>query len=190
MVGAKLLEGELVFLDALERSDVETFAPWWRNLDLVRFLAQDAALPQTPEDELEWFEKVRKDEGTFLFAVRRRDTGALVGTASLFDINWRVRKCVFGIALGPPEIWGKGFGSEATRLTLRYAFSELNLNRVQLFVYEFNERAVRAYKKVGFQKEGRLREAVYRDGRYYDEFVMACLRSEWSESAGVKDAST
>jgi RimJ/RimL family protein N-acetyltransferase len=81
--------------------------------------------------------------------------------------------------LGEPEEWGKGYGSEATRLVLRYAFETLNLNRVWLHVYEYNERGLRAYEKAGFRREGRLRQEMFRDGRYWDTIVMGILRDEW-----------
>jgi RimJ/RimL family protein N-acetyltransferase len=179
MQGAQLLKGDLIYLDALERSDMEIMGPWWRNLDLAQYLSQDAIVPATMEDEMEWFEAQRKDKSSFVFAVRRNDDNALLGSTSLFQINWRIRKCLFGIALGDPTVWGRGYGTDATRVTLRYAFEELNLNRVQLHVYEFNERGARAYEKAGFRQEGRLRQAVYREGRYFDELVMAALRSDW-----------
>ena len=182
--GADLLKGELVHLDALDRSDIETLGPWWTNLDLIQYLSQGAAFPKTMEDEVEWFERQRKDSGTFTFAIRRNDDMSLIGTASLFSFNWRIRKCVFGISIGDPSAWGRGYGTDATRIVIRYGFEELNLNRIQLHVYEYNERARRAYEKAGFTVEGRLREAVYREGRHYDELVMAVLRSEWTSSSG------
>jgi RimJ/RimL family protein N-acetyltransferase len=75
--------------------------------------------------------------------------------------------------------WGKGHGTEATRLVLGHAFDTLNLNRVWLHVYEYNEAGLRLYQKVGFRTEGRLREDNVRDGRYRDTLVMAVLREEW-----------
>lgn len=69
-------------------------------------------------------------------------------------------------------------------MALSYSFLELNLNRVELMVYAFNERAHRAYEKAGFQLEGRLRDALYREGRYHDELVMSVLRREWDDTSG------
>ncbi|MFN2157525.1 MAG: GNAT family N-acetyltransferase, partial [Anaerolineae bacterium] len=74
--------------------------------------------------------------------------------------------------------WGKGYGSDAIRTLLRFAFDEMNLHRVQLTVYEDNARAIRAYEKCGFRHEGRLRDAVYRKGRYYDMLLMSVLSGE------------
>ena len=182
MIGNQLLHGNAVYLDALDRADIPLLGAWWRSIELSQFLSQDAIFPQTEEDETAWFESMRKDRDSYVFAIRRIDTDALVGTTSLFQFNWRTRKCLFGIALGDPTVWGKGYGTDATQITLRYAFQELNMNRVQLYVYEFNERAKRVYEKTGFRVEGRLRQSSYREGKHYDEFVMAILREDWEAS--------
>jgi RimJ/RimL family protein N-acetyltransferase len=75
--------------------------------------------------------------------------------------------------------WNKGFGTEATKLFVAYGFETLNLNRIELRVYEYNARAIRVYEKVGFKHEGSLREDHYRQGRYWNTHVMSILRSEW-----------
>ena len=91
----------------------------------------------------------------------------------------RCRHAAFGITIGCKDAWGKGHGTEATRLVVGHAFQVLNLNRVWLYVYEFNPRGIRVYEKVGFRTEGRLRQDAFRDGRYWDTIVMGLLRDEW-----------
>jgi RimJ/RimL family protein N-acetyltransferase len=85
---------------------------------------------------------------------------------------------MFGIGIGVTSMWGKGYGTEATRLLVRHAFQTLNLNRVGLEVYEFNQGAIRCYEKAGFRIEGRLRQSYFADGRYWDTVVMGILREE------------
>ncbi|MCK4899416.1 MAG: GNAT family N-acetyltransferase, partial [Anaerolineales bacterium] len=75
--------------------------------------------------------------------------------------------------------WGKGFGTDAVSVILRYAFHELNLHRVSLGVFEYNRRARRSYEKVGFSVEGRIRGDMLRQGRRWDVFIMGILREEW-----------
>jgi RimJ/RimL family protein N-acetyltransferase len=84
-----------------------------------------------------------------------------------------------GIGIGEREYWGKGYGKDAMRIMLRYAFMELNLHRVSLNVYEYNPRAIRSYEKAGFTVEGRQRQALNRDGRRWDMIYMGSLREEW-----------
>lgn len=77
---------------------------------------------------------------------------------------------------------GQGYGTEALRWLLGWCFKTANMHRVQLEAYEWNERAVRAYQRVGFQLEGRLRQAIWRDGRWWDEIIMGILQDEWQTS--------
>jgi RimJ/RimL family protein N-acetyltransferase len=84
-----------------------------------------------------------------------------------------------GIGLGEREFWGKGYGTDAMRIILRYAFTELNLHRVTLNVFEYNPRGVRSYEKAGFVLEGRQRGVLLREGRRWDEIYMGILREDW-----------
>jgi RimJ/RimL family protein N-acetyltransferase len=83
------------------------------------------------------------------------------------------------IGLGDSANWGKGYGNEATRLALGFAFNELNLHRVQLTVFDYNSRAIHLYEKLGFQQEGIYREFLQRDGRRFDMYLYGLLRHEW-----------
>ncbi len=96
------------------------------------------------------------------------------------DLNTRHRRAELGIVIGEKAYWGQGYGSDAIRTLLRFAFEEMNLHRVYLRVYEDNARGIRAYEKCGFCIEGRLREANYRKGRYHDELIMGVLRGEFT----------
>jgi RimJ/RimL family protein N-acetyltransferase len=108
-----------------------------------------------------------------------READRLIGCLGLHEMDLRNRHAVFGISVGDKSYWGKGHGSEATRLILDHAFLTLNLNRVWLQVFEYNPRGIRCYEKIGFRHEGRLRQHVYRDGRYWDTLVMGILCSDW-----------
>ena len=91
---------------------------------------------------------------------------------------------LFHITIGERDAWGRGLGTEATRLMLGLAFDTLGLHRVGLTVFAFNERAIRSYRKAGFAIEGRMREAIVRDGRYWDELQMGVLQEEWRAGDG------
>jgi RimJ/RimL family protein N-acetyltransferase len=106
----------------------------------------------------------------------------------LHRIQSRDRQAGFGILIGEKAEWSRGYGTEATRLIVRYAFDVLNLNRVWLHVLEDNQRGQRAYENVGFKVEGVLRQAGFREGRYMDMITMGILRGELIEEPGSRGA--
>ena len=87
-----------------------------------------------------------------------------------------------GIGIGERDCWGKGYGTDAMRVVLRFAFVELNLHRVGLNVFEYNPRAIRSYEKAGFVEEGRLRGFLHRNNRRWDLIFMGILRDEWERT--------
>ncbi len=175
------LVGDKVYLRPLDRGDAPAFVPWMNDPEVTRFLR--AYRPMTLRAEEEFIDRAGQGDDVAL-AVALRDGDRLIGGTGLHDFDLRCRRASFGIFIGPREEWGKGYGSEATRLMVGYAFETLNLNRVSLQVYEYNPRGIRAYEKVGFRREGVLRQDVFRDGRYWDTIVMGILREEWKPRVG------
>jgi RimJ/RimL family protein N-acetyltransferase len=166
-VQSPFLIGPTVYLRGLEVDDARTVQPWFNDPEVRCFLARYR--PMT----------LAEGSDNVALGIAVRATDKLVGTAGLHQFDHRTRQAAFGISLGDKEAWGLGYGTEATRLVVGHAFETLNLNRVWLHVYEYNPRAVHVYEKVGFRHEGRLRQAAFRDGRYWDTLVMAVLREEW-----------
>jgi RimJ/RimL family protein N-acetyltransferase len=105
--------------------------------------------------------------------------GEIVGTIGLHAADRRHRTADLHLGLDNRQNWGKGYASEAIRLLLRFAFRELDYQKINLDVYAFNERAIRLYEHLGFQHEGRLRSNIYTEGRRWDEFVMGMTRAEY-----------
>lgn len=112
-------------------------------------------------------------------AIARLADDTCVGEVVLNDIDRDNRSCGFRIALVGPHVYGQGFGSEATRLMLRHAFEDLDLHRVELEVYAFNDRAIHVYSEAGFTLEGVRRDALRWEGAYHDAVIMSVLASEW-----------
>jgi len=108
----------------------------------------------------------------------------LIGSCGFSNIEWTNRAAEIGIVIGEKPCWDHGYGTETMRLLIRHAFDTLNLNRVFLRVHEPNKRAIRAYERAGFVREGCMRQAVFKDGRYQDVIIMSVLRSEWSAASG------
>jgi len=181
-----LFHGQLVRLVAANsETDAEVMARWSRNSEYHRLLDSDAFIPrsvkQTKEGIAEWMEHERHDG--FGFMIRTLADDRPIGFIGMGGINWNNGDGFIGIGIGEPECWGKGYGTDAMRTLLRFAFDELNLHRVSLSVYTYNPRAIRSYEKAGFKIEGRARQVVNRDGQRADEVFMGVLREEWERNA-------
>jgi len=170
-----MIYGTLTRLRRIERDDIPTFVRWFADPEVREFLLLNR--PISIAEEEQWFVQQLQSQNAELFAIETND-GIHIGNIGLHDINWLHRSAEMGIVIGHKQYWGKGYGSDAIRTLLRFAFDEMNLHRVQLTVYEDNARAIRAYEKCGFRHEGRLRDAVYRKGRYYDMLLMSVLSGE------------
>lgn len=173
-----MFEGDLVRLRAMHRADLPQFTEWFQNYELLRWLGR-GAMPVTLEDEEAWFSAVMADDTIFPFSIEALADERLIGNCAISRIDWRNRNGEFGIGIGHSDDWGKGYGTDAARIILSFAFDELSLHRVMLRVYSFNQRGIRSYEKVGFKVEGTARQHFYREGQYHDLIYMGILRDEW-----------
>lgn len=171
------LEGSLVRLRAVEEEDLARLSELVWDPEVTRHLA--VVWPDGVAGTRAWWEGARADPHQVVFAIETLP-GELVGACDLRDAGGRARQAGLGIFVGRPY-WERGYGTDAVRTVCRFAFREMNLQRVQLDVYEINPRGRRAYEKVGFRKEGRLRRAHFVDGRSVDVIVMGLLAEELIE---------
>jgi RimJ/RimL family protein N-acetyltransferase len=178
-ISDNLWQGTALRLTAITKDDLPTLARWHANAGFLRLLDARAAKPQTEDDVSKWVENAQRNTNDYLFAVRPLAGEDLLGFVELDGIHWNRGVAWLSIAIGDRDNWGKGIGTEAMDLILRFAFSELNLHRVQLTVFEYNDRAIAVYERLGFQREGVYREALYRDNVRYDMYLYGLLRREW-----------
>jgi [ribosomal protein S5]-alanine N-acetyltransferase len=171
------LIGTKVYLRPLECEDVGPLVAWFNDPEVTRFLLRYR--PLTRMEEEAFLRKMSESDTDVVLGIAVRESDQFVGCTGLHQLDSRNRHASFGIGVGDKGAWGKGYGTEATRLMVHHAFDTLNLNRVWLRVYEYNERALGMYQKVGFRTEGRLRQDAFHEGRYWDTIVMAVLRDEW-----------
>jgi RimJ/RimL family protein N-acetyltransferase len=142
-------------------------------------------LPFSIAEEEEWFENMLKrpaHEHPLVIEIRQQDTWRPIGNCGYHQIDWRCRAAEVGIVIGEKRLWNQGFGTEAMSLLVCHGFETLNLNRVQLHVYENNPSAIRSYEKAGFVLEGRQRQAMYKNGKYFDILLMGILREDWMKN--------
>jgi RimJ/RimL family protein N-acetyltransferase len=173
------LRGETVVLRRHLPGNLDAFRRWYTDPAVVRLTRyQDG--PMRP-DEIERFFQARVvGAGSLAMAIHVRRTGRLIGTCAFSQLDGENGSALFHITIGEQDAWGHGYGTEATELMLDHAFRTLGLHRIGLAVFAFNERALRSYRKVGFIVEGRSREAIWRDGRWWDEMQMSLLAHEWA----------
>jgi RimJ/RimL family protein N-acetyltransferase len=177
-----LFKGELVRLTAADLDvAAEAFARWSLDSEYYRLLDSDPCHLWSKNKTREWLEKHLFNEkpDMYSFLIRTLDGDCLIGEIGLDGIKYTHGDAFVGIGLGEREFWGKGYGTDAMRVLLRFAFTELNLRRVSLDVFEYNPRAVRSYEKVGFVVEGRMRGMLEREGKRWDLVFMGILREEW-----------
>jgi RimJ/RimL family protein N-acetyltransferase len=175
-----LFQGELVRLGASDaKRDAELMARWSRDAEYLRQMDSDPARPVATKPLQDELEGELEDNNSQTFVIYTLDGDKAIGFVSLGAISWNNGDAWVGIGVWDAEYRGKGYGTDAMRLMLRYAFTELNLYRVTLGVFEYNPRAQRSYQKAGFVLEGRVREELNRNGRRWDGLYMGILREEW-----------
>lgn len=172
------VEGQLVALGPYRRDHIPIYQAWINDFATIRTLEIPPG-PMTAEQETAWYDTMTSSSSTASFVIYERSTRRPVGGTNLHEIDYRHRTASFGIMIGATDCRGKGYGTEATRLMLDYAFTALGLHSVMLTVYAFNLAGQRAYAKAGFKEIGRRRECRWMGGRLWDEIYMDCLAQEF-----------
>lgn len=177
-----ILRGEFVQLVAVEKErDSKLFTQWRRNSEYIRLLNGDPAILFSAKSTEKWIEKEDLAAEVVSFAIQNLQDGIIIGEIALDDILPSSTNVFVGIAIGEADLWGKGYGTDAMRIILRYAFGVLNVHRVSLTVFGYNQRAIRSYEKVGFHHEGQLTDWLNRDGKRWDLHFMGILKTEWEQ---------
>ncbi len=175
------LLGPRLYFRPIERDDAPRLAAFVNHPDVRRNLLVHR--PMNTAQEVSFVDTITASPRDVMFAIVLRDGDRMIGTTGLHEMDFRSRRATFGMLIGEPSEWGKGYGTETTRMVLDYGFGTLNLNRVELEVLEHNAAGLRAYEKAGFRREGVLRQHHYVNGAYVDTLVMGILRSEWKPGA-------
>ena len=172
------LKGQLVNMRGLLRDDLDHVRGWWDSAEATRYM--ETGTRPTTDPMLEAFYQTATDNpNAVVFVVEETKTGRPIGLSGLYEIFWPGRRAEFRILIGEPGAFDKGYGTEATRMTVDYGFVRLNMEVIHLGVNAANARAVRAYEKAGFVQEGLRRKFVYARGAYNDAVVMSILREDY-----------
>jgi len=184
-----ILKGALVQLGAVDPDEYsKAFAHWRRDSELMRLMDASTTRLDSQKNTQKTIEKELEDQkvNQYFFTIRTLAEDKLIGDIGLNIVNWAGRDAFVGLGIGERDFWGRGYGTDAMKAILRYAFMEVNLRRVTLTVFEYNPRAIRSYEKAGFRHEGRMRGFLNREGKRWDELFMGILREEWMENNGNK----
>ena len=173
-----MIRGERVYLRAIERDDLALCHAWINDETLTATLAQ--RYPMSLAREADWIERVTRgqDPSELTFAICLAEGGRHIGNCGLVGIDRDNRTATFGIFIGEADCRRKGYGEDATRTLCRFAFEELDLRKIRLDVHAGNDDALKTYERVGFRREGILRQEVYRRGRALDVVRMGLLAAE------------
>lgn len=162
-----------IYLRLMMREDTDLIVAW-RNSEAVRrnFIYQE---PFTREGHESWVCNMVETGRVVQMIICDMDTDRPLGSVYIRDIDRRHNKAEYGIFIGEPDARGRGAGTAAARLMLRYCFEEQGLHRVYLRVLSENLQAIRSYEKAGFVREGFLKGDVRIDGEYRDIVWMAAV---------------
>ncbi|MFC5700108.1 GNAT family N-acetyltransferase [Cohnella faecalis] len=181
------LIGDRIVLREYRREDLEPIRAWVNNPEIVCHLSDIFLYPQAMDSTEAYLESMVEGKSDCLgFVIADPADGSYIGQINLDSVDWKNRVGKIGVVIGSVRHLGQGFGTEAMLLLIDFSFREMNLNRLELEVYDFNDRARSCYRKCGFQEEGRLRERQYKNGRYVDVIQMGLLRSEWEAQGRIQ----
>lgn len=175
----KKLVGERIYLSPRNVEDVEVFTKWMNDFHVTDYTGRSHQTV-TLQDEKEYLEKSSNDKNVFAIIDMEKDQ--LIGSIGLHQVDNINRTATLGIFIGDDEYRSKGYGTEAIKLILDFGFNYLNLNNIDLALMEFNERALKCYKKCGFKEIGRRRKCKFINGKYYDSILMDILADEFKNT--------
>lgn len=174
------LVGELIYLRAITEEDLTgRYFEWLNDFEVTRY-TESGRFPNTMAAMESYYRSVILNAANVALAIVEKQTDRHIGNVKIGPINWVHRCAEFGILIGEKDCWGKGYGTEATSLMLKYSFQRLNLHKMVLGVHASHSGAIRAYERAGFRVEGQLREALFLDGRYCDKVLMGVTAEQYA----------
>lgn len=164
-----------VTIRKFEKTDIPKKVEWINNPENNQFLHYD--IPLSVEKTEKWFDSHKTDNNRFDAVIEVE--GVPVGTIGLLDIDRKNSKAEYYIALGETAYKGRGVATEASDLILEYGFCEIGLNRIFLYTEVENTAAQKLFEKIGFTREGCIRQDITSHGRFADRYCYGLLKEEW-----------
>ena len=168
-----VVAGNLTLLRPVDAGDIMSIQRWDNDPDIIKLVGKKFL---TPGHSLRWFSSIRKSKVRLALAITDSNTGRLIGDVELENISWRSRSGELRVCIGERDYWGKGFGTDAIRSFTDFVFGTMNLDYIYLRVYRSNARAIKCYKKCGFQVEGVLKAGTRAYNGHEDLLLMSRKR--------------
>ena len=174
--------GREVMLRLLEEEDATNIVKYYNDYDFKKNL--DAVIPFSLTEEVEFIKntwKWKNEAKSYIFGIEELETKTLIGSCGINDVNWINKSGVLGIGIWIKNKQNRGYGADATKTILKFAFRDLGFHSIRLNVYSFNENAFHVYEKIGFKQIGKSRESKYHNGKFYDTIMMDMLDTEFKD---------
>ncbi len=176
------LFGDRIMLREYQKDDLPYMRMWVNNPDVVVNLSDIFLYPHSVKETEQFLQSMLEGSSEMKgFVIADKATEEYIGQIDLVKTDWKNRLVTMGIVIGNPGLQGKGYGAEAIMLLQDFVFNRMNMNKLELNVHDFNQKAYRCYVKCGFVEEGRIRQRYFVNGRYTDTIVMGILKAEYEK---------
>lgn len=176
-----MFESSRIRLRKMAEEDIELYHAWRNDMDVMNSTNPSLDVYSLQETKAFVEDVILTSNSSKSYMIDEKNREKSIGITSLINIDYKNRHAECIIDIGEKEFWGQGYGKEALKLLLDYAFLEMNLHRVSLRVFSFNEKAIGLYEKLGFKHEGVSRQSIFRNGEWHDIFHMGMLYSEYNK---------
>lgn len=170
--------GNRIRLRKMTQEDAPIYHQWRNDLEVMQFTNPSIDVYAASDTE-NFVEQMTQSSTSRTYIIEDKQADKPIGVTSLIHLDYKNQNAECIIDIGEKEYWSQGYGKEAFQLLLNYAFGEMNLHRLYLKVFSFNERAIKLYEKLGFEKEGALKEALYHNHSWHDIVIMGLLKGHY-----------
>jgi RimJ/RimL family protein N-acetyltransferase len=170
-----MIKGEKIRLRILERKDLEKTIKWFNDFEIVQPLDRLPFL--TIEQEEEWYNNIMRTKNALILAIDTNE-GVHIGNIALNLIDYRNGHAVISIAIGEKKYWSKGFGTDAIKTLINFAFHEMRLHKIYTHIIDSNKQSLKLFKKCGFEREGILRDWYFSKDKYHDRIIMSIIKHQ------------
>lgn len=178
-----MYEGKKIRLREYREDDLFSALKYLNDPTVQKMVMPGPNFLLTMNDEQNWFSTQSAfDPRTYNFAIETVDGEQYIGGCCFENMDWKNRNLELSIFIGDSAFRGKGYGTEVIELAKTIVFRELNMEKIKICVFSFNDAALKCYSRCGFQEEGRLKRECFRDGQYHDNIMMALFRDQYKNN--------